>query len=124
MILSYIEYSEMGGCLDEAVFCRLEQFAEEEIDCRTCGRLSDTKGITDKIKRLIFALIPILECVYSVHPEGVVSSVSNDGVSVSYSAKAADELEAVLAQQIESALLFEKSDKGEPMLYCGVNPCG
>ena len=73
------------------------------------------------MKDLIFDLIPLFSEAFKQTSEGSVASVSNDGVSISYNAKTSDQLKEEIAQQIETALAFEKSDNGEPLLYCGVD---
>lgn len=121
MILSYTDYVNMDGELSEAAFCRLERLAENEINYRTFGRISLTQNIADKMKNLIFDLIPLFSDAFKQTSEGSVASVSNDGVSISYTAKTGDELKEEIDQRIETALAFEKADNGEFLLYCGVD---
>ena len=83
MYLSYTEYLEMGGQLTEAEFNRLNFTAQAELDLLTFHRITEADA---RVKQCMFALIGATDT-----PTGV-SSVSNDGYSISY--KNSDELEA------------------------------
>lgn len=81
MYLSYVEYVAMGGTLTEAEFNRLNIEAQAELDLLTFNRITSADN---KVKQCIFALISADET------DTNVSSVSNDGYSISY--KSGDEI--------------------------------
>lgn len=81
MYLSYTEYQSMGGQLTEAEFNRLDYMAEAELDLQTFNRITEAD---ERVKECIFALIGVNEVATNI------SSVSNDGYSISY--KSADEM--------------------------------
>ena len=120
MILTYAEYVGMDGDLSEQEFIQLERAAECEIAYFTHGRLSDTSNICDKIKALIFKLLPLLKSKAEMNMQGAASEVSNDGVSVKYK-DTADDVHDEIFMCITKALQFEKTDGGIPLLYCGVD---
>jgi hypothetical protein len=83
MYLSYTEYTEMGGQLTENEFNRLNFTAQAELDLQTFHRITEAD---ERVKQCIFALIGVSEVATNI------SSVSNDGYSISY--KSADEMSA------------------------------
>lgn len=80
MYITLEEYLEYGGekVTDESLFERLEARAWHKLNNRTMGRIKEP---LDNIKRLMVELIDLEKR----KDERVVQSVSNDGVSVSYS---------------------------------------
>ena len=76
MFLTYDEYKEFGGTLNEAEFSRFCFRAEATLRTETFGRI---KVADEKVKRCIFDLID----VESKTGDGI-TSVSNDGYSISY----------------------------------------
>ena len=113
MYLTYDEYAEMGGTLNEAAFSRLELKARKLIDQRTFGRLKGLAEQSEVVKKLVFELMVVEE----KEQNGVLQSVSNDGYSETY-AVANNEQKSVCL--IAAYLSQEKTADGTPLLYCGV----
>lgn len=86
MYLTYLEYQEMGGTLDETAFDRFSFRAEGLINKYTYRRLIGEDDIPEAVKRCMFDLITIgnqQEQTLSA-TSGMIASRSNDGVSESY----------------------------------------
>lgn len=78
--LCYQEYLQMGGTLELDVFDRIEYRAEKIIQ----ARIKATRIIIDEdLKRCVFELIDFLNSINVNGVIGNVSSISNDGYSVS-----------------------------------------
>ncbi len=121
--LTYDEYTDYGGSLDETAFLRLEFKAEKKVDNKTYGRLKSETEYSEAVKRLIFELIGILSNTdYS--GEGyspAVSSEGNDGYSVSFASGTVLTIEAAEEQTnrlIAEYLSEEKDSSGTPLLCC------
>lgn len=83
--LTYPEYKELGGNLDQTPFNLLEFNARKKIDERTFGRLIDKGQEYKEVKLCIFSMIAILNSYSSYDTQNkAVSSESIDGYSVSY----------------------------------------
>lgn len=76
MYLSYSEYVSMGGTLTETEFDRLNSKAQSILDLLTFNRITN---VNDNVKECIFELIGTNQETISN-----VSSVSNDGYSITY----------------------------------------
>lgn len=122
--LTYDEYQEYGGNLDEAVFNRLAFKAQMKIDNVTFGRLKKEKTVSEAVKRLMFELIGTINNTdYS--DEGyspAVTSEGNDGYSISYASGTVmtiDKADSAIANLIAEYLSEERDSNGTPLLYCG-----
>lgn len=78
--LTYAEYLQLGGTLNETAFNRTERRARTTVDYYTQQRIQRLSEIPANIKELMADLIDL----YAKGDRGIVQSVSNDGVSVSY----------------------------------------
>jgi len=124
MYISYGEYLDYGGDIaEEFAFDRFNFRVDKIIDTVTHGRVKGENPVRECVKRLAFELIAIISASSSASTASAgVSSVSNDGVSVSYTT--AEQADASLKAQI-SALAAEylagETDKdGVCLLYAGV----
>ena len=83
--LTYQEFKDLGGTLDEMPFNLLEYNARMKINERTFGRLVDKGQEYQDVKLCIFKLIPILQSYdkYNMRDKSI-SSVNTDGYSESY----------------------------------------
>lgn len=106
MYLTYLEYQEMGGTLDETAFKHFAFRAEGLINKYTYRRLIGETDIPEAVKRCMFDLITIgnqQEQTLSA-TSGMIASRSNDGVSESYVAMSPDSIYQNLNSQIEDII--------------------
>lgn len=122
--LTYDEYLDYGGSLEETAFSRLEFKAEKKVDNVTFGRLKKETEISETVKRLIFELIGTINNTdYS--GEGyspAISSEGNDGYSVSFASGTVltiDKADVQANKLIAEYLSEERDSNGTPLLYCG-----
>ena len=87
MYISYDEFISYGGKIESAEFDRFNFRASCEIDNHTHGRLKPVRksDIPDKVKRCAYELILYLSKNAPNGNISAISSVSNDGYSISYS---------------------------------------
>lgn len=123
--LTYEEYQEMGGGLEREEFTTLEQEAEIEINFYTDRRFVLDTEIPHEIKVLTYKLIDLIsqKNSYGSAESGVVSGVSNDGVSVSYAKQSAQEFlegyDINLKKLLTKYLYGLTNQAGEPLIYRG-----
>ncbi len=141
MYLTYEQYQEYGGTLDETTFNQLEFEAEAEIDWRTFNRLHkiDEENLDEKVHRCAYNLIDLLYTIKTfMNPvnsdssesqsPGIskIDSQSNDGVSTSYNILSARELMDRSKDEIENCInkyLQGVTDAlGRKVLYRGIYP--
>mgnify|MGYP003571342222 CR=1 FL=1 len=86
MFLTYEQYVEMGGTLDEAAFNTNERRARGYINLMTHNRIKDETPVRECVKNAVYDLIDTLSQETDNASSAVtgVSSKSNDGVSVTY----------------------------------------
>lgn len=135
--LTYDEYLDMGGTLDEALFNFLSFDADTYIDWYTFNRLWGEEVIPERVKLCEFHLIRLLNTKLNlVAPEvtgtdGVNTNVqlesqSNDGVSVTYGVLHADEIYYNSKKEIDECvkryLSGVMNSLGKKLLYRGLYP--
>lgn len=135
--LTYAEYQEMGGELDEATFNFLAFDAQSFIDWYTFNRLWNETEIPDRVKQLMYFLIKLLATKMSLltpdmsSADGTgtnaqVTSQSNDGVSVQYNILHADEIyhnsKTEIDEAIKRYLNGVTNSLGRKLLYRGLYP--
>ena len=103
MYLTYEKYKEFGGVVEEKNYAFFECLARKKLDYWTLGRIVE---ITDDIELCMFLII---EEIYQIETgEADVSSVSNDGISMSFvDAKTSDQKLQDLYQKIVEILPLE-----------------
>lgn len=123
--LTYEEYRDLGGTLDETPFNILELQARKDIDKYTFGRLQNLDKQINEVKVCIYELIKNLAS-YSkyVERDKSISSENTDGYSISY--KGADEnvSKTIVSENrgiIRTYLAECKLEDGTPYLYKGVD---
>lgn len=138
MYLTYDEYTEMGGTLDETAFIDLEYEARAYVDWVTFNRLWKEKEIPNRVKECIYhilkliqnkmeALTPLSEsdADYEGADKNIVSQ-SNDGVSISYNVLSAKDIikssEDELQKAINRYLQGVRNSLGYKLLYRGIYP--
>lgn len=127
--LTYEEYQEMGGVLEQVDFLPLANEAEAEIDFYTDNKLVTDTVIPDKVKALTYQLIGLIakKNSYGSVKDGVVSSVSNDGVLESYEKQTAQQFLDGYSDTVRGMLVKYlwgvRNEAGMPLIYRGVVIC-
>lgn len=137
MYLSYSEYEEYGGNLDETTYNDFEFEAEVLVDYYTFNRLKNDTVISEPVKRLIFALIDIAQKKEATLGLGVSSNhtaagdvyitrQANDGVDTTYNSMSAASLYQLCKQETSRAvqryLAQVVNQAGQKVLYRGLYP--
>ena len=122
--LTYEEYVELGGTLDETPFNILELEAQKNIDKYTFGRLKDLDEQINEVKICEFKLIGLLDTYNSYENQNKsISSENTDGYSISYN-QATENVSQAKINEIKGIIrtyLAEcKLEDGTPYLYRGV----
>ena len=149
--LTYDEYKEYGGALDETTFNDYEFEAEATINWYTFNRLADETSIPEAVKRCMMKLIAFAklkadamalgqQSIVTTDAEGKTTTVttsasiasqSNDGVSVSYNTISASEIFNKLTSTesgneiellVQRYLSGIKNSLGKKLLYRGLYP--
>lgn len=124
--LTYAEYRELGGTLEEVPFNELEFECRKIIDSRTQNRLHSVTDIPDEVKMCEYKMIDTITR-YSAAKEQAQSGVKSeniDGYSVTY--LTSNEIQQLITTQIAdiqelvSTYLFGVIVNKEHILYCGV----
>lgn len=132
MVLTYDEYKAMGGRCDEAAYPRMEAKAGAELNRLTFGRLKGMEEISGNAKYCLLEMIEALcveESLAAMTGGREISAMSNDGVSMSFSASgngqarslSALSLSARMAAIARMYLADEITADGIPLLYAGVD---
>lgn len=141
MYLTYEEYTEYGGTLDETTFNDLAFEAGAQIDWYTFNRFQamDASALDERVKRCMYRLIQIVQANRAVNQtsgngndadasaiQAGVMSQSNDGVSISYNILAATEIIKTSPETIKNCIqqyLSGVTDAlGRKVLYRGIYP--
>lgn len=126
--LTYDEYQELGGTLDETPFNLLEFEARKKIDEKTLMRLKDidSENIPSEVKICVFKMINRIQ-EYSkttVEASNNVASENIDGYSVSYLTP--DKIAEIIKSKNDElndlivTCLFGVIVNGEHLIYLGV----
>ena len=124
--LSYEEYQELEGTLEEVPFNELEYECRRIIDSRTQNRLKNVDEIPQEVKLLENKMIQTLQGYYVSleKAQSGVASENTDGYSVSYisSNQISQLIEGKIdvLQDLVSTYLFGVVVNNEHLLYCGV----
>lgn len=117
--LTYAEYKQLGGKLDEVPFNLLELRARGKIDQRTLGRLKNLPNQITEVKACVFRLIEVMKNDDERKTQNIASE-NTDGYSVSYGTSTSTEEEKKYDAIIRDYLLTCRLEDGTPYLYCGV----
>lgn len=139
--LTYDEYSEMGGTLDETLFNTLVLDAQAYIDWYTFNRLWKedwrTEDVMERVKICMYQLIGLVAAKQNlITPQGTnagginvnaqVSTQSNDGVSTTYAVLSGELLFSHAKKEIEDTVTRYLSgivnSVGRKLLYRGLYP--
>lgn len=138
MYLTYEEYTEMGGTLEQATFSDCEMEAEALVNWHTFNRLKQETELSEDVKKCMYMLIKYINLQSQLAGVGAagdgnsyagtagIASQSNDGVSVSYNILSAQELMTNAGVQIKSIINSTLSavvnSLGQKVLYRGLYP--
>ena len=135
MYLTYAEYQNMGGALDEATFNNLEFEAEALVNWYTFNRLKKDTTFPEELKRLMLYLINLANAKQSITDasgsgdgasDKAIASQTNDGVSISYNVLSAKDLmESIKTESADAIKMYLQgvmNEAGRQLLYRGVYP--
>ena len=120
--LTYEEYQELGGTLEETPFNLLEFEARRQIDSRTQNRLRQVENIPQEVKLCEFRLINVVE-KYTNEYDRTIASETVGSYSVDYK----DNIQQVIQNknaELSDLILSELYGvivNGEHILYLGVD---
>lgn len=101
--ITYEQYKALGGTAEQSAFPLLERLARKKLDYWTQGRIVE---VDDDIRLCMLLLIDAMGKIRSGKKD--VSSVSNDGVSVTYaSAQTEEQLIGSVYDQVVEILPVE-----------------
>ena len=124
MYLTYIEYIDMGGCIDSAHFPRFEAKARRVIDIATMNRLVGESPVRDSVKHCMYDLVNAIRADESTAGASgrEIASMSNDGVSVTYATGNGQRSAYTRYSAIVREWLLGETDAcGVPLLFAGVS---
>lgn len=136
MYLTYDEYQEYGGTLDETAFLQYEFEARALIDWWTFNRLQNEEQLPEAVSRCMYSLIHLAETknkaliLDSQTDDGTIqagiASESNDGVSTAYNTLSAKDAMESVKQEAETTIQFYlsgvRNSLGHKVLYRGIYP--
>lgn len=137
MYLSYNEYRDYGGTLDETTFTDYCFEAESQVNWYTLNRLTKMETVDENVKRCVYQLIKCIQNVNDFQYGGGnnenqstsnanIVSQSNDGVSVSYNVMSASDCVGMIKDDIKRTIRIYlqgvKDSLGRNVLYRGVYP--
>ena len=135
--LTYEEYQQMGGTLDETLFNTLRLDAQGYIDWYTFNRLWDEEEIPERVKICMYQLIglvaaksnlitPQAQSSGGININAQAETYSNDGVTTKFAVLSADMLYSKAKQEIEESinryLVGVVNSAGRKLLYRGLYP--
>ena len=119
--LTYAEYVELGGTIQEVPFSILEFEAEKKIDQYTYGRLKNLQTQVQEVKLCVYSLINIMNGYGANNNKSKnISSENTDGYSVSYIEPSEDFIKAKnfdIKDCIDYYLSECRLEDGTPYLY-------
>lgn len=138
MYLTYNEYMQFGGTLDNTTFTDLEYEARMYIDWYTFNRLHGETVIPDRVKECMYHLMKLIQNrlealntpagnteLGGVYGAGIASQ-SNDGVSISYNVLSAKEViessKKELDEVVSRDLQGVRNSLGHRLLFRGLYP--
>ena len=120
--LTYEEYKNYGGTLDETRFALYECKARKCIDMATMSRVQAMQTIPEAVKLCMVTVIGVdSKAGYEAQAESpVATSFSTDGYSETFHAMSAADVTKSIGDLIRSYLYGEHDDSGTPLLYRGL----
>ena len=131
MYLTYSEYVEYGGTLDETAYNNVEFEAECFINWITFNRLKNEESYSDEVKRCVFDLISLIVMKRNAllstggnDSDATISQMENDGVSITYNTMSAvdlfDKLSTDANRIVVRYLNGAKNSQGKILTYRGL----
>lgn len=136
--LSFDEYTDMGGTLDETAFDELEYSAESYVDWYTFNRLRNETEIPEQVKKCIFYIMRLLQkrmeymtpdddsTEATSNSAKQIASQSNDGVSVHYNILYAEDVLTLVKDEVDITIKRYMqgltNSLGRKLLYRGIYP--
>ena len=126
--LTYAQYFEWGGTLNEAAFNLAEIKARSRIDALTMGRVSRMAVVPEQVQAAMMEIITV-DATFSASAQAaapVAASFTTDGYSESYGSAESRTvaIEKQLTGSVETLLDGVTDDDGVPLLYAGVQTIG
>lgn len=126
--LTYQQYEDWGGMLDEPAFTIAEIKARARIDALTMGRVAHMREVPEQVQVAMMDIINV-DGTYSASAQAaapVAASFTTDGYSESYGSAESRTaaIEAQLTASIETLLAGVVDDEGTPLIYAGVPTIG
>ena len=120
MYLTYNEYKDMGGELDETAFKNFAEDAEIRISKETFKRIYNVDADTEiAVKRCIVKITDMFKSNEDVFKKEKVTSFSHDGLSQSFSMPTVQEYSERISCIICDFLEERYDLNGIPLLYRG-----
>ena len=126
--LTYVQYQDWGGTLDESAFNLAEIKARSRIDAMTQGRVAYMQTVPERVKAAMMEIITV-DGTYSASAQAaapVVASFTTDGYSESYGG--AESRTAAIEKQLTGSILTlldgVVDDHGTPLTFAGVPTAG
>lgn len=127
MYLTYDEYSKMGGTVSREAYERTEAKARAVLDKYTFSRVANDNPVREAVKYCMYDLVNSLnadEMLGATTYGREISSMSNDGVSVSFVSGGGSSGGKSSFVRYASIVRLWLSDEytydGTPLLYAGV----
>lgn len=118
MYLSYKEYKEYGGTMDETTFNNNEYEVESKLDFLTNGRIKNLSEIPEAVKRLCYRLLTSFWEKINMDTPNNLTSYSDGIESFGYSNSSQTSGKSVIDRQI-SSLVTEYLWEYPELLYRG-----
>lgn len=126
--LTYDQYVELGGTMDELPFRLAEIKARARIDAMTQGRVTHMAAVPEQVQAAMMEIIQV-DQTYSAAAQAaapVAASFTTDGYSETYGSveSRTAAIEKQLTASIETLLDGITDDYGMPLLFAGVPVVG
>lgn len=122
--LTYEQYQEWGGTLEESAFNLAEIKARARIDAMTMGRVKTMQTVPEPVQAAMMEIITV-DGTYSASAQAaapVAASFTTDGYSESYGS--AESRTAAIEKQLTGSILAlldgVLDDEGVPLTFAGV----
>lgn len=122
--LTYAEYIDLGGALNEQEFLPLELKGRKRIDYLTANRVQAMSSVPEAVKLCVYALIGLEQTagLETAVTSPQVTGFKNDGYSETYAnTPTLGEIGTMLNKTAVEYLYGEHDDNGTPLLYRGLD---